>query len=333
MNKKPTYCCIALIERCFMRCRICYKWKDDINSRDPKEPSLNQWENFIDSLKGLVDMPFQVNFAGGEPLMHENSLPLIKYASNKGFITMLASNGWLIDEDMAKRINDSGLSVVSLSLDGINKETHDYIRGTEGSYKRALKAIEFLNRYCPGLKIYICALISAVNLKELKELVLWINNNDMIHGMAFQAVTQPFNTPVENEWYLNPEYSHLWPKDFTCVNEVIDSLMDIRKNHANDKINNPISQLLAFKAYFKNPNSFLKKDVTCHLDDTAINVTPTGDIFFCFYMDSIGNIKTDKISELWYSEKNEEARRRIKNCKRNCQAVVNCNYEEEEINI
>lgn len=316
-----------------MRCRICYKWKEDPGSRDPGEPSLGQWKNFIDSLSALVDTPFQLNFAGGEPLLHEGALPLIKYASGRGFTTLLATNGWLIDEDMAEKMNNSGLSAVSLSLDGIEEGTHDYIRGTKGSYRKALRSIELMNRHCPNLKVYICTLISAVNLNELKDLVLWINNNNMIHGMSFQAVTQPFNTPPEEKWHLNPEYSFLWPKDLSPVNVTIDALIDIRKNHANNKINNPVSQLLAFKAYFKNPDSFLKKDITCHLDDTAINVTPAGDIFFCFYMDPIGNIKTDDISELWYSQKNEDARNRIKDCKRNCQATVNCNYEEGELNI
>lgn len=333
MKNKPTYCCIAMTERCFMRCRICHKWEDDINSRDPRDPDLGQWKHFIDSLKELIDIPFQLNFAGGESLLHENALPLIRYASDKDFTTLLATNGWLIDEDMAKRISDSKLSAVSLSLDGINDKTHDYIRGANGAFKRALSAVELLNKYCPNLKIYICTLISAVNLKELRDLVLWINNNNMIKGMSFQAVTQPFNTPIEKEWYLSSKYSYLWPQDFSFVNDAMNSLIDIRKNHANNKINNPISQLSAFKAYFKNPNSFLKKDITCHLDDTAINVTPTGDIFFCFYMDPIGNIKTDNISELWYSQKNEDARNRIKDCKRNCQAIVNCNYEEGELNI
>lgn len=332
-RKKPTYGCIAIIERCFLRCRICYKWKDDINSRDPREPDLSQWKNFIDSLRELVDMPFQLNFAGGEPLLHKNTLPLIKYASDRDFTTLLASNGWLIDEDMSKRIGDSRLSVISISLDGIKEETHDYIRGTKGSYRSVLKAIELLSKYCPNLKLYICTLISAVNLDELKDLVLWINNNAMIHGMSFQAITQPFNTPIEAEWQLNPEYSYLWPKDFDRVSAIMDSLIDIRKNHKNNKINNPLSQLAAFEAYFKNSRAFLKKGVFCHLDESAVNVTPTGDIFFCFYMDSIGNIKDDKISEIWYSEKNEDIRRKIKNCRRNCQAIVNCNYEMEEINL
>jgi len=333
VRKKPTYCCLAITETCFLHCRICYKWKDAANSPEPEGPSLNQWKGFIDSLKDLVDVPFQLNFAGGEPLIHEHTLPLIRHASDRGFKTLLASNGWLIDEDMAKRINDSGLSVISLSLDGIDEKTHDYIRGTKGSYDRVLRAIGLLNKYCPDLQIYICTLISAVNLNELKDLVLWINNNHMIHGMSFQALTQPFNTPIETDWYLKPEYSYLWPQDSSCVNDVIDSLIDLRKDCVNNKINNPVSQLLAFKAYFKNPKSFLKEGVTCHLDETAINVTLAGDIFFCFYMDPIGNVKTDRISEIWHSEKNEEARRHIKNCKRNCQAVVNCNYEEQEINI
>lgn len=333
MSKKPTYCCIAITERCFLHCRMCYKWKDDINSRDPNEPTIDQWKRFIDSLGRMVDRPFQLNFAGGEALIHENTLPLIRYASDKGLTTLLASNAWLIDEVMAEKIKAARLGAISISLDGIKEETHDYIRGAKGSYKKALMAIELLKKVYPDIKVHICTLISAVNMYELKELVLWASDNSMVDGIAFQAVTQPFNTPIEDNWHLNPEYSYLWPKDSGEMDAILQSIIDIKKDSAHNKINNQASQFLAFKAYFKNPNSFLKKGVTCHLDETAINVTPAGDIFFCFYMDPIGNIKIDDISELWYSDKNESSRRHIKNCKRNCQAVVNCNYEEEEINI
>src|SRR3989338_1284906 len=34
--KFPTYCCIALLESCFLRCRMCHKWKGDVNLRDPQ---------------------------------------------------------------------------------------------------------------------------------------------------------------------------------------------------------------------------------------------------------------------------------------------------------
>ncbi len=331
-RSKPTYCCVAITEKCFMRCLICHKWKDDPRKKDPCEPDPAQWKKFIDSLCGMVDDSFQLNFAGGEALTHDNTIPLVEYASKKGIRTLLASNGWLIDENMSKRLRDAGLSAVSLSLDGVKEKTHDYIRGTAGAYERVMKAVRFLHRNAPNTEIHLCSLVSGINMSELADLVVWADANEPIDGIFFQAVTQPFNTPIDDEWHKKEEYRFLWPENPEEIQDVIDSLIDL-KNNGSRTLNNSVSQLKAFKAYFKNPRSFLKKDVTCHLDETAINVTPTGDIFFCFYMDPIGNIKKNDIAAVWNSDKNDEIRNKIKSCKRNCQAVVNCNYREDEINI
>ena len=51
---------------------------------------------------------------------------------------------YLIDEDMAKRIADSGLNVLAISLESLNPKTHNYLRGKDDVFSRAMKAIEYL---------------------------------------------------------------------------------------------------------------------------------------------------------------------------------------------
>jgi len=46
-------------------------------------------------------------------------------------------------------------------------------------------------------------------------------------------------------------------------------------------------------------------------------------------MEKLGNIKTDNITELWYSDKAREIRKQMNGCRKNCELVVNCYYENE----
>ncbi|MBI4846190.1 MAG: radical SAM protein [Candidatus Omnitrophica bacterium] len=328
----PTYCCIALLESCFMKCKMCYKWKDDVSCRSPKEPSLNQWQQFIRDLGDLCRQRPQLNFAGGEPLAKEETLPLIAYAAKLGFDTLLASNAYLINEEKAKAIADSGLSCISISLDSVNSYTHDFLRGTTGSFDRVIKAIELLSRFSKKIRINLCTVISAVNLGGLTELVEWAAKDERIEGIGFQAITQPFSTPEDENWHKNPQFSFLWPDDITLVDDAMAALIMLKEKFPKNQhlqIYNPVSQFKMYARYFKNPRQFIKKQ-QCHLDECAVNITPEGDIHICFYKSALGNIKESRIPDFWFSDKAQAVRQEIKNCRRNCQALVNCNFDEDE---
>lgn len=325
---KPTYCCIAVTEACFMKCKMCYKGKDGI-LRDPKEADINYWKRFISSLREFVDGRLCINFSGGEALIRQDVLELIKYSVDLDFHTLLCTNGYLIDKEMALKIAESGLNEINISLDSINEATHDHIRGIPGSYARVMQAIEYLNKYCNKAKIGICCVINGINLGSITQLAQWIEENKKISVMFFQAITQPFNTQIEDNWQEKNEYNPLWPKDIALVKGVLDEL--IRYKKMGYKMNNSISQFKAFKSYFESPGDFIKK-VRCRLDEKAVNVTPLGEVHICFYMDPIGNIKQPgfDIKQIWLSDHAKEVRERIKNCKRNCQSVINCNFDELE---
>lgn len=326
--KLPAYCCICIIESCFFHCQMCQKWKSDINFIDPAEPNLEQWKNFIDYLRKLVKGKFQINFAGGEPLLRKELLELIKYSAEKGFDTLLVTNAFLIDEAMAKKIASSDVTLASISLDSLKPERHDFLRGVKGAYFKVMEAIELLNKYAKKVSIRICTVISNYNIDEAADILKWIQANEKIDGMVFQAITQPFETPEDRFWYLNPEYSHLWPDDASRLNKVIDELIKMKKDGYN-KLHNPLAQLYVYKAYFRDPNKFIKQQA-CHIDTQSITVTHLGEIKICCYMEPIGNIKCDDINDAWFSERAKKLRVKIKNCKKNCQSMVNCNFDETE---
>ncbi len=322
---KAIFCCIGIAPVCILKCKMCFFWKNKY-VKTAQEPTLGEWYNFIGLLADINGNAVEINLAGGEPLLDERNLMLVSFAAKKGIYTSLSSNGFLIDKDMACRISESGLDVIGISLDGIDKKTHDFLRGTEGSYDKIMQGIDYLERYCGNITIGIQTVILENNLDEIIRLTEWVNGHRRIRYIIFQAIEQPFNTPFDVEWYKKIEYNSLWPQDINKAHTIIDEL--IRLKETGYKISNPISQLKVFKAYFANPHEFIKK-TECNVGHHYMNINQFGDVFICPRKGSIGNIKRLKPQELWYSEIAGQIRNEMDRCKNNCHHLLNCCYEEE----
>ena len=54
----------------------------------------------------------------------------------------LTTNGYYLDEPMAKKLAEYKVSRVSVSIDSMDEKIHDEIRGRKESWKRAIAALE-----------------------------------------------------------------------------------------------------------------------------------------------------------------------------------------------
>ncbi|MFC1666937.1 radical SAM/SPASM domain-containing protein [Candidatus Omnitrophota bacterium] len=323
---RPSSCSIVLLTNCMFRCKMCEMWK----SKDsPYQVSTEEWKRFIDSLVGLLDDPRELVFSGGEPLLRKDTLELIRFGTDRGFKTLMPSNAYLIGEDMAKGIRDSGLKETCISLDSTNPKTHDFLRGQDGSHERVMKGFENLHRHCPDLKIGIITVISGVNYTEVIDLIKWVKETGFISGIYFQAIAKPFFVHLDNNWHMQEQYGFLWPRDVGDMHSMLDQLIDMRKSGY--PIHNFPLQLEIFKTYFKDPTKRARK-AKCYLGDYVINTDPSGNISLCCFKEPIGNIKKDDIKSLWFSEKAILMRSQMHTCNVNCNNMVNCFFKEEEEN-
>lgn len=322
-DTKPNFSCLSVTEDCILRCKMCYKWRKDMSIKSGNlSPTICQWKNAIASLQEITDEGFLINFGGGEPFFMKGLLELVRFAADKGFKTNIATNAFLIDEDTAKAIADSGLSIINISLDSIKESTHDYLRGVKGVYKRVMKAIEYLHKYCFELKKGICSVIYQINIDDIIELTEKVEKDSRLEWVYFMAAMQPNNTKPDSGWYKG-EFKYLWPKDIKKVHSVIDRLIELKNRGY--KIVNQTSQLKAFKSYFANPQRFVKTG-QCNLSQ-ALHISSVGDVFICFQWAKLGNIKSDRLEDLWCSDRAEAIRKDILGCKRNCHFLINCFFE------
>ncbi len=299
-------------------------WK---SKEDMYQTSTEEWKRFIGSLDGLLDGPRELVFSGGEPLLRKDIFELIRCGTDRGFKTLMPSNGYLIDEDMAKKIKDSGLKEIFISLDSTQEKTHDFLRGVEGAHRRVMRAFENLRKFCPELRIGVIAVISGVNYTEIVDLVKWVREAGFLSGIYCQVIAKPFFVPLDNDWHKSDSYGFLWPKDMARMSAVLDELIGLK--NAGYPLHNFPLQLQVYKTYFADPAKRARK-ATCYLGDYVINTDPAGNISLCCFMGPVGNVKTDDIKTLWFSDKAVRAREQMHACNLNCNNMVNCFFKEDE---
>ncbi|MBO6223186.1 MAG: radical SAM protein, partial [Bacteroidales bacterium] len=82
-----------------------------------------------------------VILTGGEPLMRKDLEECGRKIIQKGFPWGMVTNGFAMTPERFRRLLDSGLHSMTVSLDGL-KESHDWMRGREGSFEKAIGAIK-----------------------------------------------------------------------------------------------------------------------------------------------------------------------------------------------
>ncbi len=158
-DKKPVVVW-NVTQRCNLKCVHCYSRSED--KKYSNELSTDEGIQLLDDL-ARFGSPV-VLFSGGEPLIRPDILKLIQHATVSGMRAVLSTNGTLIDERMATKLKDIGLSYVGISLDGL-QEVHDSFRGVAGTFERVLRAIN--NCKAAGLKVGLRFTINKRNFQEI----------------------------------------------------------------------------------------------------------------------------------------------------------------------
>ena len=110
-----------------------------------------------------------VVLTGGEPLVRKDVFEIASACSGLFSRVALATNGTLVDDAMAGKIKDCGISRASISLDGATAATHDAFRGLDGSYRDALRGLDAMR--AAGLSVQVNATVAKHNRKEVPEIL------------------------------------------------------------------------------------------------------------------------------------------------------------------
>jgi mycofactocin radical SAM maturase len=151
-----------ITHRCNLLCVHCLSASRD---ESPGELSFEECRAVADQLAAL-DV-FEINFGGGEPLLKEYFLPLLRYIHEKGIVTCISTNGTVLTDEAVDYFAGNPLVNVQVSLDGAGAAVNDRIRGS-GTFERAFRGFERLAGR--GIPLSINTVVTALNFDQLGHL-------------------------------------------------------------------------------------------------------------------------------------------------------------------
>ena len=154
LTADPDYLPVKLdienVSRCNFACIMCAvsKWPKGKRAGDL---SLECFKRLIDEQYGLVEIKLN---GIGEPLMQgDDYFEMIRYARSKRIWVRMTTNASLLHlRDNYKKLVDSGVNEIDISIDGADKPTFEGIR-IQGDFDRVGANCRLLNGYCASLGI------------------------------------------------------------------------------------------------------------------------------------------------------------------------------------
>lgn len=166
LSKTPQLRLVAweLTRSCILSCRHCRASATE--KRYDDELSTEECLSIIDSICKMG--PCIVILTGGEPLLRKDIFQITSYGNSKGLRMVMATCGALLNHNNCSELIKSGISRISLSIDGATAKSHDEFRGVNGAFDSLLKGIEAAK--AAGLQFQINTTVTKNNLHELPEI-------------------------------------------------------------------------------------------------------------------------------------------------------------------
>ena len=308
---------------CNLRCKHCF-YNGDENAYSPAG-DLNPQE-LVDLARYFVEEIniTNVTITGGEPFLQKGIYDILAVLAQNNLYINIITNATLIDSITAKKLAEllnPKISVFSVSLDGVTKETHEKIRG-KNSYDRAVNGIKEL--IAAGFSVILNYTVTSGNVSELPLLYDFCKNFG-INKLGLNRLEADKNSPLIPD--LNDVFKYTamlieeTRKDtaFMLQNTGLKTI-DFLKNEEGAKLlkNLHIDELPAGAS------------LRCHCGQ-RVEICADGKVYLCSAAETdalcLGSLKNEDFETIWSKRKSNPLfkERELKNsvCK-NCKYVPLC---------
>ncbi len=160
--QSPFKITLSITQTCNLNCKHCYA--NCNRGRANNELTTKEWLRFIDYL--VANDFVSLYIEGGEPLARPGFLKILEYCTPKT-MTLLRTNGTLIDRRMAARLKRIGVGRVLVDIMGACAGTHDYLTGVDGSFEAACAGVRHLLE--AGIATDVLTILNRRNMAELQD--------------------------------------------------------------------------------------------------------------------------------------------------------------------
>mgnify|MGYP000523215424 CR=1 FL=1 len=287
---RPLTASFAITTRCNSKCSYCKIWE-----LKPYDTPLSDLKRTVDEIADLGI--YLISLSGGEPFLHNGLPELITHIRSRGLVVSLTTNGLLLGSGRLWPVLEAGLDAIGVSLDTIDPDTYLKIRGIpitpifNGLNRLSQTRVDF-----SGLAVSVNCVVSRANADQIVPLVEYCTN----HGIAvgFQPLHLTYASNYEATSLMFDE------QDLPRLHALIEQLLNMQQGGY--LINADPSYLAAFPEFLVFRR--LPKDFTCTAGFTTISIDHALNVRNCWPMDPVGNLHTQRLTEIWHSEEYKKRR-------------------------
>ncbi len=162
----PLFAVWNFTNRCNLRCAHCYQSSGAHAARD--ELTRDEKFDLVDQM--AAEYVAMVAFAGGEPTISRDLLPVARRCRDHGMHMSVATNGTTMTPRLAADLADAGVRYVEISLDSIQPARHDAFRGQPGMWQRTVAGMKTVVAQ-EGLRLGIAMCVHRGNIDEVTDML------------------------------------------------------------------------------------------------------------------------------------------------------------------
>ncbi|MBI5327735.1 MAG: radical SAM protein [Deltaproteobacteria bacterium] len=307
MNFIPFLISWNITKRCNLKCSHCYLDASELEQGKGELPT-SEAKRIIDEITALNPQAMLI-FTGGEPLLRHDCMELFSYASGKGLMVVIGTNGTLLDDKMVKEIIRHGVKGVGISIDSAGPAYHDKFRGLSGAWEKTTTSMEILKKH--GLDFQVQITVTKDNYSEIPDIIEYAYKNGARACNIFFLVCTG----------RGQEMTDITPQQYE---ETLTYLVKAEKDYEGKiMVRARCAPHFLRIAHKINPESPLLKGTTsgCIAGTGYFRITPEGDVTPCPYMPTkIGSLSNTSLSNIWttspvfHSLRNPKYEGRCKEC-------------------
>jgi len=290
---RPYHVQWMLTRKCNYRCKGCNVWRE----QDIEELSTEEVKRGLDILRELGVI--EVVLSGGNPLLRNDIGEIIEYSS-RFFITTVYDNGSIA----IKKIDDlRNADLVAISIDSLDPQKNDYVRGVKGAWRKAMETVEKLHE--EGVSVSVSPTISQFNLYEILDFTKYFINKGI--PIWYTLYSYDFSNQQGQLFKIGKKDDEFTIVDKAMVN-LCNSLIDMKKKNSNVLMTTKL--LKAVKHLY----STGKRTWTCRAFQNFFVIDPLGRVAGCHLHDPVASIFN--LPKVWNSPKFDALRKKYSKCTR-----------------
>lgn len=299
MDFVPKWIAWEITRRCNLHCVHCRSSSQLAIEGHPDVP-LVEAKRILDEIRAYAN-PVMV-LSGGEPLLRPDVFEIAAHGTSLGLRMCLATNGSLVTPDICRSIKESGIKMVSLSLDGATAEVHDDFRNQPGAFAGVMNAIRLFNEH--GIEFLINSSFTKRNKEQAPQIYQLVKSLGATAWYLFMIVPTGRGEDIMAELIPASEYEDILNWHYDMEKEEHDLL--VRPTCAPQYYRIVLQRSKAEGERFKRRSLKFSTGGSkgCLAGQLICLIDVDGNVLPCSYFPvAAGNLRTQSFKEIWENSK------------------------------